>query len=244
MAWLGVAMAVTLAAAPPAAQPIARENLAWWAARHQQKVAAARAGGIDLVLLGDSITQRWEAPAYRKAWQRFYGDRRVLNLGFKGDATSHLLWRIQHGELDGLQPKAAVILIGANNLGRLHWPAAADVAGIIAVVEATRARLPGCGILLLSVLPSDRGTWVAATTAAINRALAARYASGAVAGVRYLDVAALFQHSDGTTDVSQFADPAQSPPEPALHPSPAGLARLASAIEPALAAMLGDRVHG
>lgn len=229
-----------MAAAALATQPISRENLGWWAARHRAKLQEVRAEKFDLVFLGDSITQRWETPPYQPAWRLYYGDRKALNLGFIGDATSHLLWRIEHGELDGQHPKAVVLLIGANNLGRLHWPAADDVAGIEAVVTATREKLPGANILLLGVLPSDRGPWVAAQHDAINRALAARYGSGGT-GLRYLDLSPLFLRPDGSVDTSQFAD---ASPDPALHPSPAAARRMAEAIEPILAAVLGDRRHG
>ena len=93
-------------------------------------------------------------------WQRFYGDRNAVNLGFNGDATAHLLWRIENGEVAGIAPKVAVILIGANNLGRLHWSAEDTVAGIDAIVQQLRHRLPQTKLLLLGVLPSDRSTWV------------------------------------------------------------------------------------
>ena len=92
-------------------------------------------------------------------WQRFYGGRNAVNLGFNGDATSHLLWRIENGEVAGIAPKVAVILIGANNLGRLHWPAEDTVAGIDAIVTQLRHRLPHTKLLLLGVLPSERSAW-------------------------------------------------------------------------------------
>ena len=139
---------------------------------------------MDLVFLGDSITQDWELhgpPAWRDfapEWQRFYGDRNALNLGFKGDTTASLIWRMQHGELDGIQPKAAVILIGANNNGRVHWSADQTLEGIAAVIAEAHRKLPNAKLLLLSVLPSDRSAWVDETTAAINRGLAERYAAG------------------------------------------------------------------
>ncbi len=241
--WLGVFFAAALlGAAPLATQPIERSE-PWWQARHAEKLREARGKPIDLVFLGDSITQQWEKPEYQAIWQRFYGDRNALNLGFVGDATSHLLWRIRHGELAGLHPRAAVILIGANNLGRLHWPEADDVAGIEAVVDETRFRLPATKILLLGVLPSDRGPWVLQTGAAINRALAARYGSGAVAGVTFLDLSQEFLRPDGSVDDGKFIDPTLSPPRPALHPSPEAAASMAAAMEPTLAAMLGDRAH-
>ena len=245
--WLACALAAlalpALAARLPlAAVPMARLNLSWWAERHQQKLAEIKGQPVGLVWLGDSITQGFESPEYQPAWQRFYGDRHPLNLGFSGDATSHLLWRLNHGEVAGLAPKLAIVLIGANNLGRLHWPAADDIVGIEAVVARTQALLPHTKVLVLGVLPSDRGPWVAQTTARINAALAAHYAHDAVPGVTFTDQAALFMH-DGKVDDAQFHDIKLVPPQPALHPSPEAQARLAAAIEPTVSALMGDRDH-
>lgn len=231
---------------PQATVAISRMDTPWWRERHAAKIAEARRGRIDLVFLGDSITQQYEddgpgpSRAFRPVWQRFYGDRNALNLGFGGDATSHLLWRMRNGELDGLAPKAAVILIGANNLGRLRWPVDANVAGIAAVVDEARRRLPNAKILLLGVLPSERNAWATQSTQAINRALADRYGRNDVPGVTWLDVGPVFMRGQAT-DTSLFYDPAMNPPQPALHPSAEGQARMAAAIEPTLSRLLGDR---
>ena len=233
---------------PLAAEPIDRLSTAWWRRRHEAKLAEIRTGRHDLVWLGDSITQQWEyvgPPVWRDfqpIWRKFYGDRHALNLGFIGDATSHLLWRMMHGELEGLSPKAAVILIGANNLGRVHWPAEDNVLGIEAVVNEARRRLPRTQLLLLGILPSDRGPWVAETGQAVNRALHATYAASRVANVTYMDVGPLLLR-DGRLARTLFVDPRLRPPAPALHPSPAGMARIAAAIEPTLARLMGDRDH-
>ena len=237
------------AAAPLATVAIDRSQTAWWRDRHLAKLRELKAGPVDLIFLGDSIFNNFERvgpPAYydyQPVWQRFYGDRHAVNLGFKGDATSHLLWRMTHGELDGIAPKAAVVLIGANNLGRVHWPAADNIAGITAVVDTARKRLAKTHILLLGILPSDRSPWASQTTLEVNAGLAARYGSGAVAAVTYLDVGKVLLR-DGRADHALFYDPLLSPPEPTLHPLPASMARIAQAMEPTLARLLGDKVHG
>ena len=140
-------------------------------------------------------------------------------------------------QIEGVAPQAAVMLIGANNLGRLHWPAEDDVAGIAAVVGETRRRLPRTRVLLLGVLPSERSAWASETTLAINRALATRYRGGEE--VVFMDLAAVFAPG-GRLDLTLFLDPLLSPPEPPLHPTAAGQARLAAAIEPTLARLLGE----
>ncbi len=237
------ALLLAAAAPPPAATPISRMDLPWWRARHAAKLAEIHRERVDLVFLGDSITQDYERAGpppwqdFRPVWQRFYGARHAVNLGFRGDATAHLLWRIEHGEIDAIAPRAAVILIGANNLGRLHWSAADTVQGIAAVVTQVRRRLPHTGIVLLGILPSIRSAWASQTTAAVNAALAARYGQDRVAGVTYLDLSAIFLR-DGAVDPAQFLDPLLRPPEPPLHPAPAAQARMAEAIEPTLRRLL------
>ena len=134
-----------------------------------------------------------------------------------------------------------MVLIGANNMGRVHWSAPQTVAGIDAVVDDLRHRLPTTQVLLLAVLPSVRSKWVTRTTNEVNRGLAARYGGGGVGGVTYMDLGALFIR-DGQVERTAFFDDLLDPPDPPLHPSVASQMRIAEAIEPTLAAMLGD--HG
>ena len=239
--------ATSLAAAPErssvAAAPISRMETGWWRARHMEKLEEARTRRIDLVWLGDSITQDWELAGpepwrnFVPGWQRFYGSRNALNLGFKGDTTSHLLWRMQNGELDGLHPKVAIILIGANNMGRVHLTAPQTVGGIEAVIAEAQKRLPGTKIVLVSVLPSVRSKYVSRTTEQINRALAVRYAGNAEPGVTWIDVTPLFMRS-GEVDRTQFLDDQLTPPDPPLHPTAQAQGRIAEALEPTVAALM------
>jgi lysophospholipase L1-like esterase len=237
---------VSHARAVLASTPIARTDLAWWRDRHERKIRELVEAKPELIFLGDSITQDWELsgpPSWRDfaaVWQQYYGDRRAVNLGFKGDTTASLLWRIQNGEVAHITPKVAVLLIGANNLGRVHWSAEATVAGIDAIIRDLRQRLPTTRILLLGVLPSERSAWVTETTDQINNSLKDRYRSDRL--VSYLDVGGLFMRS-GKLNRALFLDPMLTPPDPPLHPSAQGQALIAKAIEPTLAAILGDRQH-
>ena len=223
--------------------PISRMDTPWWRARHEAVLNRMREGHADLIWVGDSITQDWEHPgppewdAFAPVWSRFYGDRDAVNLGFKGDNTSHLLWRLQHGEVDGISPKAAVLLIGANDMGLVHWNAEQCTAGIVACVDELRRRLPSTKILLLAVLPSLRNDYVTRTTALVNRNLADKYGSGAERDVTYMDVGYIFERN-GQVDRSQFLDPYLVPPDPPLHPTAQAQARMAEAVEPTLARML------
>src|ERR1051326_1702141 len=116
LAWLSS----TSAQAPPADKPVARTDRNSQIA-HEQLLAKARHGGIDLYFLGDSITRRWGAtdyPEFLANWkQNFYGWN-AANFGWGGDTTQNVLWRLENGELDGVNPKIIVLLIGTNNVGR------------------------------------------------------------------------------------------------------------------------------
>jgi lysophospholipase L1-like esterase len=234
--------------APPTAGPIGRLDDLNWKARHEAKLLEASSRPVRLVLLGDSITANYELKGpgplrdYRGVWQRYYADRYALNLGFSGDGTRHVLWRIMHGEIDSIAPKVAVILIGTNDIGWLHRTAPDTVVGIEAVVAELHLRLPATKILLVGLLPSDRGTSVRQATAEVNSALAAHYSNGRVPNVTYRDVSPAFL-KNGVLDTSLFSDPQQVRPEPALHPSPEGQERMAAALEPTLSELLGDARH-
>jgi lysophospholipase L1-like esterase len=229
-----------------AATPIARMDLSWWRTRHEAKLQEIARTKPELIFLGDSITEDWEHSGppewqdFAPAWQRFYGDRHAVNLGFKGDTTASLLWRIRNGEVAGIAPKAAVVLIGANNVGKVHWSAEDTVTGIDSVIAELRQRLPTTKILLLAVLPSDRSAWITETTGQINRMLAERYQDNRA--VSFLDLTALFMRN-GKLNRDLFLDWKLTPPDPLLHPSPQGQALMAKAMEPVLVNILGDRPH-
>jgi lysophospholipase L1-like esterase len=229
--------------APPMADPIGRLDLNW-KARHEAKLLEALSRPVQLVLLGDSITANYEFKGPdllgddSGVWYRYYVDRYAFNLGFSGDGTRHLLWRIMHGEIDGITPKVAVVLIGSNDIGWLHRTAADTIAGIDAVVAELHLRLPPTKILLVGLLPSDHGPGVQQATAEINSALAAHYGNGQVPHVTYRDVSPSF-FKNGVLDTSLFSDPHQVPPEP----YPEGQERMAAALEPTLSEFLGDERH-
>lgn len=129
----------------------------WWFARHQQKITERLAleSPIDLVFLGDSITHAWEYTA-PKIWQKYYGDRNALNLGFDGDRTENLLWRIQNGELEGLSPKLFVLLIGTNNTGHRQESSEDTALGVKAILDELQTRLPATKILLMAIFPRSK----------------------------------------------------------------------------------------
>ena len=137
-----------------ATTPVDRLERGAWRVRHEAKVALARKGGIDLVFLGDSITQFLEDKEFETVWKKYHGQRKTLNLGYSADMTNHALWRINDGELnEGMSPRVIVILIGINNLGLGRMSVEETVKGIKAVVEKARELQPKAKIILLGLLP-------------------------------------------------------------------------------------------
>lgn len=223
------------------ATPVARLRLSGWRTRHELKLAEkAGLSKVDVVYLGDSITERWESGDYKPVWDYYNKDRHALNLGFSGDTTGNLLWRMTTGgELDGLHPKVAVLLIGTNNTSEKHtdWSAAQNVLAIDKVVAEAHTRLPGAKIIVLGILPAGKGKEKEDLDDAIDAELRKRYAGNA-SDVEYVDVSSAFRDSD-RLHTCLYADPRAKPPEGAVHPTPLGQARLAAALEPVLAKDLG-----
>jgi beta-glucosidase len=123
----------------------------WWSLRHQDVLQRVKKGNVDLIMVGDSITHRWDK-AGSEVWQKYYSKRNAVNLGFGGDRTEHVLWRLQNGEIDGINPKLAVLMIGTNNS---KWTPHAEhiFDGIRAVVCELTNRLPDTKILILGIFP-------------------------------------------------------------------------------------------
>ena len=103
-------------------------------------------------MLGDSITQGWEDEAL-PLWRRYFEPRKAINLGFSGDRTEQVLWRLQNGAADNISPGLVCLLIGTNNTGHRQDPPNETVAGIEAILGELRTRLPRSRILLHAVLP-------------------------------------------------------------------------------------------
>jgi lysophospholipase L1-like esterase len=232
------AMAMVLLAASVAnlaTTPISRLQTPWWAKRFEVKQAELQTESARLVWLGDSITQNWETGGplpwlqYKPVWDRFYGRDDAINLGFKGDSTCHVLWRLLHGELDLLHPKVLVLLIGANNFGHVHTDAAQTFLGIKRIVDLVHGHSPLARIILIGVLPSIRSAWVDDNTRLLNAQLKFAYERSPF--VHFVDASPLFL-VNGHVDPTKFIDPKMTPPEPALHPTAQAQAQIAELIAP------------
>jgi lysophospholipase L1-like esterase len=229
-------MAVLVAAAGAAETP-APQDKPGWMARHEQKLREIRGSAPAVIFVGDSIVHELENAGAKfgdinGVWRRYYACRNAVNLGFSGDTTGNVLWRLENGEIDGIRPKLAVVLIGTNDISPRGGASAADAAGgVQAVVELLHQRLPGVRVLVLGLLPRGR---LDARRQAVNGLLArvdwARY------GAAFRDVGQTMLR-DGAPDASLYRE---SDGRPVLHPNAAGWAAIAAAIEPDMAEVLKD----
>jgi beta-glucosidase len=205
-----------------ATTPSSRSTEGWWMERHEKLVERVGQGHVGMLMIGDSIVQGWEGEG-REAWERHYKPRGAVNLGVGSDRTQHVLWRLDHGELEGIRPAVAVVLIGTNNLG-------SDtnddiVAGVEAVVKLVRSKLPETRVLLLGLFPREarRDDPRRARIRAINARLARLDDHKSI---RFLDLGPTFLNPDGSINESLLPD--------FLHPGSSGYRAWAEAMEPTL----------
>lgn len=126
----------------------------WWMPRHEAKLTEEGRETAKLLFIGDSITHGWEDTG-KKTWEEYYEGYGAYNIGFSGDRTENVLWRFEHGELDGLDPEVAIMMIGTNNTGHRQDPAECTARGIEVILDELNERLPETKILLLAIFPRE-----------------------------------------------------------------------------------------
>ncbi len=226
-------IAFTLLAASAAAEnsaivPVPRTNPTNWIARHEGFVAQAKKGGIDLLFMGDSITDGWHwGNGGVNIWPKYYEPRHAANFGIGGDRTQHVLWRLDHGEADGIDPKVTVLMIGTNNTGSNKTPEIVE--GVAAIVKELRTKMPHSKVLLLAIFPraEKKDAAVRIQIQDVNLRLA-QLDDGK--WVKFLDIGPKFLEPDGTLSRTIMPD--------LLHPNQKGYQIWADAMEPTLAAMM------
>ena len=173
---------------------------------HEQLVEKARKGRIDVYFAGDSITRRWGASDAQYAsllanWRRNFFGWNAANFGWGGDTTRNILWRLENGELDGVDPKIIVLLAGTNDVGNAasrgaEDPRIADVAsGIEAILEVCRRKAPNATIVLMGITPRNDAVAVMPVIDAINERIS-KLADGKK--VRYVNINDRLAGGDGT----------------------------------------------
>jgi beta-glucosidase len=235
---LGVLICVVAEAQPPKVKPAPKPRTPQDAVtpaiknpeRHEKFLARIQQGPVGLLFLGDSIMDAWPGRG-KESWAK-YAPCQPADFGISGDRTEHVLWRITHGELDGIQPKVTVIMIGTNNVGHFkdekpEWAAA----GVKKIVETVHEKLPGTKVLLLGVFPrgAKSSDLLRQKVEAIN-GIIAKLDDGRK--TRYLDIAKVFLEANGDLPKAIMPD--------ALHPNAKGYDLWYDAMQPTLEKMLRD----
>lgn len=195
--------------------------------RHERYVAQAKQGGIDLLFVGDSITQAW-GDRGQPTWKTYYGEMKAAAFGIGYDRTQHLLWRLQNGEGEGFSPKVVVVMIGTNNIGINTPPEIAQ--GVGAIVHELRTRFPAAKILLHAIFPRDfKGSRNRGLVAETNRLIAPLHDGE---HVHFLDIGEKFMDGDGNIVAELVAN------NPPLHPTAKGYEVWSEAIKETLAKLM------
>lgn len=204
--------------------------------KHNANVDLAKQGNIDLLFMGDSITDFWrntgkegdENPAMsgKVVFDQYFGAYKTANFGIAGDTTQGVLYRLQNGEGQGFSPKAIMLMIGTNNAGP---NTSAEIAeGVGAVVWEMRKDFPNAKILLLGIFPRGNPGDAARTTALGVNPIIAKLDDGK--NVFYLDIGSKFLNADGVLTPDIMADK--------LHPTQKGYGIWAEAVKDKIADLM------
>jgi lysophospholipase L1-like esterase len=201
----------------------------WWPVRHQAIVDRVKQGNVDLIFIGDSITHGWEASG-KDVWQQYYAKRNAVNMGYGGDRTQHVLWRLENGEIAGISPKLAILMIGTNHSGG-DYPPKQIGEGIIAICQKLRKDLPKTKILILAIFPRGEKPSVQREINAEASKLASTIADDK--WIYYLDIGNKFLDKDGMLSKDIMPD--------YLHLNAKGYQIWAEAIEPTVEKLMGEK---
>ena len=228
---------LAIIAQEPADRPVARTDSNSLIA-HTQLLEKAKKGRIDVYFQGDSITRRWGATDYPQLlanWNQNFFGWNAANFGWGADTIQNILWRLNNGELDGVNPKVMVLLAGTNNVGRTVPPGGDDARvaditkGITAIVDTMRKKAPNATLILTAIFPRNDNIAVMPTINKINANLA-KLADGKK--VRYLNI------NDQLADKGGKLLPGMMNPD-GLHPAIRGYQVWADALKPLFRELLG-----
>ena len=189
------------------------------------KTVQANPGPVDVLLVGDSITIQWGA-----SWAKQFPDRKAVNIGIGGDKTQNVLWRLDHGGVDGLQPKTIVLMIGNNNM--FFTPetgVAAAAKGVEACARNLREKFPDAELIVAKILPCHAPKSRFYEDILLTNAEIEKLNLGADQKIRVLDLTADFLNPDGTIKKALYT------PDN-IHLSPEGYAAYAARLKPLLEA--------
>jgi lysophospholipase L1-like esterase len=197
-----------------------------WLKRHETFVGIAKKGDVDVLFLGDSITDAWGGEGHgggngAAIFKERFVPMKAANFGIGGDQTQHVLWRLQNGELDGIKPKVAMLMIGTNNMGGNTAEQIAE--GVTAIVKEIQKRSPTTKVLLLGIFPrAEKADNPVREKIKQCNSIFAKLDDGGKT-VKYLDIGGKFLEPDGSLSKDIMPD--------FLHLSAEGYKRWADAVE-------------
>jgi lysophospholipase L1-like esterase len=209
-----------------------------WVDTHAKLVAYVQKnpGPCDILLVGDSITQQWGSPldkgVLNAAWLKAFPGAKTINIGIGGDKAQNVLWRLDHGGVDGLKPRAIVLMIGNNNMFfTAETGIEAAARGVQACVERLRGTFPGAHVIVVKILPCHAPgnrfhDDIGRTNAALDPLLL-----DSDPQVTVLDLTADFVGADGVLREALYTPDR-------IHLSPAGYAVYAARLQPLVDAWL------
>lgn len=223
----------SVAAAPISTHPVPRTkqfpwmSLSTWYQKHADDVATAQQGKARVVFLGDSITEGWDK--VRPVWEREFAPYGAANFGIGGDLTQNLLWRLDHGAVEKLNPDVVVILIGVNNFLHNNADARDTFAGVQAVLDRALQGYPNAHIVLQGIFPygEKAGTPERERVDATNKLIKTLADNSRV---DYYDFGPVFLQEDGQISKTIMAD--------YLHPTERGYELWAEQLSPVLSRLL------
>lgn len=200
----------------------------WWIPRHEEKLKEEGRDTAGLLFLGDSITHSWETTG-KETWKKYYSEYGAYNIGYSGDRTENVLWRLEHGEVDDINPELAVIMIGTNNTGHRQDSPQCTAKGIEAIINELKHRLPETKVLLLAIFPREASP--DAELRQLNNKINKRIEKLADGNrIHFLDINNIFLDNEGMLPEEIMPD--------FLHPNEYGYELWAEAMEPTLKQLL------
>ena len=215
-----------------------------WEKRHETFVGIAKRGNVDLLFLGDSITDAWGGEGHgtnggHKIFTSKFVPMKAANFGIGGDRTQHVIWRLQNGELDGIKPKVVQLMIGTNNSNGSDNTAEEIADGVKGIIDEIKKKSPSTKVLLLAVFPRNTGKDDAAKKIQKDKidkvnSIISKLDDGGKS-VKFLDIGSKFKDASGALPKELMPDQ--------LHLSEKGYEIWANAVESVITSMLkGDQV--
>lgn len=205
-----------------------------WKARHEQILEKVKTSDPRLIMIGNSITHSLDEPDRQILWEQYLNDLDAVNMGISGDRTENVIWRLQNGAIDGINPKVATLLIGTNNTDGNHYleiSTAEELAeGIWKICEIIREKLPDTEIVLLGILPYGyKANHRDEINKACNRIISAFPEKDSM--IHYYDLGYLFLTEEGKVKRELMPD--------YLHPNLKGDSLVFEALAPVISKLMG-----